>query len=265
MILCGVHEHPDSGSAVAYAVWLGGQLHMPVEVAAATSRQALLAESRAQDARLLIVAASGDPGDGVLSLVHHCFRPVIVLSEQAAAPWRVPHRAQQGTRPLIVAGVDGSEPSLAAAAEAADLTEGMDSWLVLVHAREDPVPHGAPWPSADDPLGEADADTCQSLARHVLAKLGGTEDRAGVRHVFGNPVEALDGVASREAAALIAVGSHGLGRNRVALSGSVSAALIRQASRPVLVLSPRAVARRIAGLRSHPASAPLAHRHGTPA
>jgi hypothetical protein len=48
---------------------------------------------------------------------------------------------------------------------------------------------------------------------------------------------------------MIAVGSHGLGRDRLALSGSISAALLLSASRPLLMLSPLGAARALARLK----------------
>lgn len=48
--------------------------------------------------------------------------------------------------------------------------------------------------------------------------------------------------AAEEAACLIAAGCHGLSRDRLALSGSVTRALVRGAGRPVLVSPPIAPA-----------------------
>jgi nucleotide-binding universal stress UspA family protein len=253
MIFCGLHENPRSSAAVAYAVWLAQQLHMPLRLAPAYPRNELLAAAEAHRARLLVVAcqdsdSSGNSRDGAQSLVKESPRPVIALSKRAALPWRAPHRAQRNARPLIVAGVDGSEASLAAAAEAADLTERMDSWLMLVHARSDQVPHGPTRFSVDNRLAGTDDGACRRLAQSVLPRLGRANGEAGARELFGDPVEALEAVASAEAAAMIAVGSRGLEPDRLVPGGSVSAALIRDASRPVLVLSPRAVARTISRL-----------------
>ena len=229
---------------------------MPLWLCPAEPRNELLAAAEAHRARLLVVAGGdSDSVDSVLSLAQDSPQPVIALSRRATAQWREPHRAQASARSLIVAGVDGSEASLAAAAEAADLTERMDSWLILVQAQPVPVPHGATWLSADDPHDEADDSARRALAQCVLPTLGPEDGESCVRSVRGDPVEVLDATASAEAAAMIAVGSRGLGRDRRAHGGSVSAALIRDASRPVLVLSPRAVARaidRLSGRRDRP-------------
>jgi nucleotide-binding universal stress UspA family protein len=89
---------------------------------------------------------------------------------------------------VIVAGIDGSQHSLAAAAEAADLVERMDGWLVLVHARRDPVPPGAIPPSANDPLAKLEKSAARQLARLTAAELGTNGGPARLRPVFGDPV-----------------------------------------------------------------------------
>jgi hypothetical protein len=92
MILCTLQQPPDASAAVAYAVWLGDQLHSPVRVCAVRPTEDLLAAAEAHEARLL-VAASDESRNGALELVHRSPLPVIALSPPAAARWQVPQRA----------------------------------------------------------------------------------------------------------------------------------------------------------------------------
>ena len=135
----------------------------------------------------------------------------------------------------VVVGVDGSSVSLAAAHVAAREAWMRGRPLTVVHARPtipDPFGRGNVPPletdDADDPTHKAAVVVAESL---VEEHDGLTVD---VALVDDDPADALSGLA--RGAALLVVGSRGLGAFRGMLMGSVSSAVVREASCPVLVV-----------------------------
>jgi nucleotide-binding universal stress UspA family protein len=141
--------------------------------------------------------------------------------------------AAAGTPPVIVVGVDGSEPSKRALRWAADQAALTGSELNIVTTWEYPPTFGwaPPYPSDFDP----DADARKALTETVEEVLG-----AGpgvVRHLTvteGHPAFVLTKAA--EGATLLVVGSRGHGAFAGMVLGSVSEYCAAHAPCPVVVV-----------------------------
>jgi nucleotide-binding universal stress UspA family protein len=136
--------------------------------------------------------------------------------------------ALKGSGPLV-AGYDGSEQSLRAARYAASLAAQLRRDLVLVHA------------TGGHELGRIDPELRRQL--RVLAAA-----RSEAAHSFdvrlareqGDPVQVLAGVAREQDAPLIVTGWRGRNVLATAVLGSVTAALVATAGRPIGVVPPSA-------------------------
>jgi nucleotide-binding universal stress UspA family protein len=193
------------------------------------------------DAGLLVVAAGGSRSAElapVISLVGLARTPVIVLPEAATAAWEDPHRARRAIRTTAVCGTDGSHLAAAAAASAGELATRLGGRLVIAHAVNEPLARelassGAPLEGLS---GYLRATERSALLKRTLAKLRECPAEVCFTEIYGEPVEVLDGVGAAESAALIAVGSRGIGVARPNRGGSIAASLLKRATRPVLVL-----------------------------
>lgn len=140
-----------------------------------------------------------------------------------------------GPDAAVVVGVDGSSASLAAAHVAAREAWMRGRPLRVVHARPTiPDPFGR---GSVPPLETDDVDDPTHRAAHTVAEqLRGRHDGLVVELVLvdDDPADAL--VSLGAAAALVVVGSRGLGTFRGMLLGSVSGAVVREATVPVLVV-----------------------------
>ena len=151
-----------------------------------------------------------------------------------------PHPAPtpQAPRPRLsrlVVGYDGSDGANAAAAFALWLAGKAGCEATLVHAG--PAPEAAP--SAD--VMAAGADQAVAYEREwrgrleTLREYGAAEAALDCRVVHGNAAGALIATAAETEADLILTGSHGVGRARGALLGSVSSQLLSHAPCSVMV------------------------------
>lgn len=133
----------------------------------------------------------------------------------------------------IVVGVDGSESSDAALAEAARLAPALEAELLLITTWQDPAGYGY---IAPDWSMKARA---QQLLTDTIDRVFGTETPAGMRSeiVEGPPARVLIN-ASKDARMLV-VGSRGHGGFAGMLLGSVSGACAEHAHCPVLVYHQR--------------------------
>ena len=142
-----------------------------------------------------------------------------------------------GTAPRIVAGVDGSESSLAAlrwAVRQAELTGATVEAVIAWHYPVLPVPVGpAPAAVIDSAEFEKAADKTVAEAIHGVASSGGkVQVSAQVRE--GNAAQVLIDAAA--GADLLVVGSRGHGGFTEALLGSVSQHCVHHAPCPVVIL-----------------------------
>ncbi|MBJ7330713.1 MAG: universal stress protein [Solirubrobacteraceae bacterium] len=142
--------------------------------------------------------------------------------------------------PVFVVGYDGSPRAAAALAHAATLARG--GRIVVVHVHE-----GTPR-QLDERWKSVLAADQEARSRAVLDALPAPSAAAlaettwETRAVEGPAPAALCRVADEVDADAIVVGSHGYGRVS-AMLGSVSHALLRDASRPVIVIPPKAADR----------------------
>src|SRR6478672_649387 len=137
------------------------------------------------------------------------------------------------TRRPIVAGVDGSESSLAALRWAMRQAELTGAPLEIVSAWEWPVSWGwqAPIPPGYDPADEARRQLDKAISA-VLTPGDATEARRTV--IEGNPAPVLEALS--KTADLIVIGSHGHGEFAGMLLGSVSQHCITHCHCPVVVI-----------------------------
>ena len=137
------------------------------------------------------------------------------------------------TRRPIVAGVDGSESSLAALRWAMRQAELTGAPLEIVSAWEWPVSWGwqPPIPPGYDPADEARRQLDKAISA-VLTPGDATEARRTV--IEGNPAPVLEALS--KTADLIVIGSHGHGEFAGMLLGSVSQHCITHCHCPVVVI-----------------------------
>ncbi|WP_421733969.1 universal stress protein [Cellulomonas sp.] len=184
------------------------------------------------DAQLLVVGARprtghGRTGSTGVHVAAHARCPVAVVRTDPAHP-------TTPEAPVLV-GVDGSASSLAAAHVAAHEAWMRGRPLTVVHARPSiPDPFGR---GSVPPLATDDEDDPTHKAARVVAEALRAENAGLVVDlalVDDDPTDALTGLS--RGAALLVVGSRGLGGFRGMLLGSVSSAVVREATCPVLVV-----------------------------
>ncbi len=136
----------------------------------------------------------------------------------------------------VVVGVDGSPPSLNAAAMAARIAQVSSARVTVVHCRPRGPAVGLFMPGWCGLLEQWREDLELEVGIEVARLL----DPLGVTWQLwignGDPVCRLDEIASDVDADLIVVGTHGGGRLRYLLRGSVAARLVRREWRPLLVV-----------------------------
>jgi nucleotide-binding universal stress UspA family protein len=135
----------------------------------------------------------------------------------------------------ILAPVDGSDHGFHAARTAAQLARSLGSSLTILTV------YDAPSASLGEPnysraLSEAldHARAVVEEARQAVRDAGGPEPE--VEWLGGGPAERIISVARDGKYDLVVMGTHGRGRLRAALLGSVSNAVAAGAGRPVLVV-----------------------------
>lgn len=212
--------------------------HPDLEIRAAVVRGAVAAvlTDAARSARLLVVG-NGDAehralGGHAVRVVNHAHCPVVV--------WR-PHLAKRTGKPLpVVVGVDDSEESAAALAEAFAVARMWHARLTVAHMWEIAAAVGMgdlggqgnmDWPLLDV-LENRQRQSMDELVKPFAAEY----PNAHVTKVFqdASPAKGLTDL-SREAQ-LVVVGKHGRGRLADSILGSVSQNLIHHAECPVLVV-----------------------------
>ncbi len=137
----------------------------------------------------------------------------------------------------VVAGVDGSPSSLAAADQAAAAAVTRSRPLLLVHGYLHPLGYGVPLNPYDLGVPAPTAEAERMLER-VAADLAERHPglRVEVRQVAGGPGAAL--VEESRRAELVVVGSRGVGGFAGLLLGSVGGQLAQHGHCPVLVVRP---------------------------
>lgn len=169
-----------------------------------------------------------------MSLSTHAIQPPAVTTDGAVEPR------------TVVVGYDGSDEARAAFAVAIDRAQPADR-IVLVHATA-PASNwlGTPYYERAVAQNHAAAERVLDEMRPIAEQL---ETPIEFSVLEGPPAEVLMRAAAVRDANEIVVGSRGLGRIRGAL-GSVSQELLREAERPVLVVTRDAAAVRAPALVS---------------
>ena len=192
------------------------------------------------DAELVVVGRRGHGTFGELllgstsvALATHAPCPVIVMREGVGRPIE----ALEAGR--VVVGVDGSKLSTDALAFAFEEASWRRTGLTALHAWDTPffdVPgHGGP--GVPDAMREFQSEELRLLSESLAGwreKYPDVDVRQTLVHE--QPVKAL--VDSSPGAALLVVGSRGMGGFRSMLLGSVSHALVHHARCPVAVVRP---------------------------
>jgi nucleotide-binding universal stress UspA family protein len=205
--------------------------------------------ARSRSVRLIIVGAHGwGPirralhGSVSQGLVDDAPCPVLVVRHGDA-----PNHEGGTMKPILLA-TDGSPSAEAATLEAIELAQAFDAPLLVVSVAHVVMPAYGGYYG----YGEIAGDMHKAELKHVGEVLAATEARV---EEAGVPCETipLDGIAADEIcrvareheARLVVVGAHGWGRVGRMIHGSVSTAVLHDASCPVLVV--------------HGDAAPLAH------
>ncbi len=212
--------------------------HPDLVVRTATVKGAVataLAEA-SESARLLVVGTGAADhralGGHVVRIAHRAHCPVVV--------WRPPVAKRTGKPLPVVVGVDESEESSRALAQAFDIARTLHAPLTVVHMWEIDAAVGmgdlGGQGYMDWPLLEVLQTQQRQRMDELVEPLAKKYPNAHATEVFQDvsPAKGLTDL-SREAQ-LVVVGSHGRGRLATSLLGSVSQNLIHHAECPVLVV-----------------------------
>lgn len=208
---------------------------LPVHTAAVRGAVAAVLAEASESARLLVVGTGAADhrvlGGHAVRIVQRAHCPVVV--------WRPPVATRTGAPLPVVVGIDESEHSTRALAEAFDIARTLRSPLTVVHMWEIGAAVGM-----GDLGGQGNMDwplleMLQSQQRRRMDELVEPFSKYPNSHVSKvfqdvSPAKGLTDL-SRESQ-LVIVGSHGRGRLLNSLLGSVSQNLIHHAECPVLVV-----------------------------
>lgn len=236
-------DGPDRGSAGADAALAAAhdavrsahpELAVSAEAVRGSVAETLVAA--AESARLLVIGSGATDhrtlGGHVIRITHRVQCPVTV--------WRNPVARRTGKPLPVVVGVDDSDESARALAEAFEIARGLRAPLTVVHMWEITAAVGM-----GDLGGQSDMDwqlldLLQSRQRQrmdeLVEPLAAKYPNAHVTKVFQDIGPAKGLAALSREAQLVVVGSHGRGRVATAVLGSVSQNLIHHAECPVLLV-----------------------------
>jgi nucleotide-binding universal stress UspA family protein len=207
---------------------------LEIQTAAVKGAVATALAEASQSARLLVVGA-GDHrtlGGHAVKIAHRTHCPLVV--------WRKPVARRTGKPLPVVVGIDESDDSTRALAEAFDIAGALHAPLTVVHMWEIGAAVGMGDLGGQGNMDWKLLDVLQSQQRQrmdeLVAPLARQYRNAHVNKVFEDvsPVKGLTDL-SREAQ-LVVVGSHGRGKLADAIFGSVSQNLIHHAECAVLVV-----------------------------
>nr|WP_183505282.1 MULTISPECIES: universal stress protein [unclassified Mycolicibacterium] len=189
-----------------------------------------------QTARIVVIGTGAADhralGGHAVRIVHRTTCPVVV--------WRKPVAKRTGKPLPIVVGVDESDGSSRALAEAFDVAAALHAPLTVVHMWEIGAAVGMGDLGGEGPMDWQLLDVLQSRQRQrldeMVAPFALKYRNAHVTKIFEDigPAKGLTDL-SREAQ-LVVVGSHGRGKLADSILGSVSQNLIHHAECPVLVV-----------------------------
>ena len=235
-------DRETHGDRVLAAVEADVQARHPelaIRTAAVKGAVATVLADASQSARLLVVGAgSADHrvlGGHAVRIAHRTHCPVVV--------WRPPVARRTGKPLPVVVGVDESDGSARALAEAFDIAAKLHAPLTVVHMWDIGAAVGMGDLGGQGLMDWQLLEVLQSQQRQRMDELVGPLARkyqnAHVNKVFQDvgPAKGLTDL-SREAQ-LVVVGSHGRGKLADSLLGSVSQSVLHHAECPVLVARQR--------------------------
>ena len=208
---------------------------LPITSAAVKGSVAGVLADACVQARLLVVGtgtADGALGGHVVRITHRAQCPVLV--------WRPPLARRTGKPLPVVVGVDESEESARALAEAFDIARVLHAGLTVAHMWEIDAAVGmgdlGGQGNMDWPLLEMLQTQQRQQLDELVEPFARKYPNAHVSRIFEDtsPAKGLTDLSRK--AQLVVVGSHGRGRIADALLGSVSQNLIHHAACPVLVV-----------------------------
>jgi nucleotide-binding universal stress UspA family protein len=170
-----------------------------------------------------------------------------VIADSARCPVVIvpPHASTAlAAHPMIVCGVDGSQPATAALAHASELAGALDGGLLAVHVSPGAlVPHATSLMPGRQPFSARpdEARVAVATLERPLAELD-IDVPVNTRVETGIAAARLAAVAAEEPGSLLAVGSRGHGPLRSAVFGSTSASLASGAPVPVMIVGAAAQA-----------------------
>jgi nucleotide-binding universal stress UspA family protein len=240
----GTDEHtdlppgPDGPSLLAAVADAVRSTHPDLEIRTESLRGPVASTlvAAARGARLLVVGKGAAEhralGGHAVKVAHRATCPVLV--------WRPPVAKRTGKPLPVVVGVDESETSRRALAEAFDVARMLHAQLTVAHMWEITAAVGM-----GDLGGQGDMDwplldVLETRQRHQMDELvtpmATKYPNAHVNKVFQDTTPAKGLTDLSRGAQLVVVGSHGRGRVADAMLGSVSQNLIHHAECPVLVV-----------------------------
>ena len=222
-----------------------------VQIAYGAPAETLARVAGEHRAACLVVGASAQPG-GIANMRRHV---ASVLRTTSPCPLIVvPERLDDmgllfpsAWSRALICGIDGSVESLAAARAAGDIARPLGARVVLAHVCR-PVTTLAgvlsSVPAAPVAMATALASNDRRRAAALLEEAREhvpADVRVEVEIVRGMPARELEDLAREQGCSLMAIGSSGRSALRSWLAGSASAALMRGARRPLMLVSPAAV------------------------
>lgn len=208
---------------------------LTIDTAAVKGAVATALADASESARLVVIGAGADHralGGHAVRLAHRTTSPVVV--------WRHPVAKRTGKPLPVIVGIDESDASNRALAEAFDIASALHAPLTVVHMWEIGAAVGMGDLGGEGSMDWQLLDVLQSRQRQRLDELIAPFARkyrnAHVTEIFKDisPAKGLTEL-SREAQ-LVIVGSHGRGKLADTILGSVSQNLIHHAECPVLVV-----------------------------
>ncbi|SBS76097.1 UspA domain-containing protein [uncultured Mycobacterium sp.] len=232
----GLEGNGDGVLAAAEAVVRSAYPALAISTATVKGAVATALADASQSARVLVVGTGASDhralGGHVVRAVHRTHCPVVV--------WRPPVARRTGKPLPVVVGVDDSEASGRALAEAFDIARVLHAQLSVVHMWELDAAVGMGDLGGQGNMDWPLLDLLQTQQRQqideLVEPLARKYPNAHVIKVFRDisPAKGLTDL-SREAQ-LVVVGSHGRGRVADSILGSVGQNLIHHAECPVLVV-----------------------------
>jgi nucleotide-binding universal stress UspA family protein len=212
------------------------------EVVTSEPAAAILAASETQHPDLTAMTTHGRSGVArwilgsvAAKVLHATHTPLLVVRPPTGdKPAEIPNLAK------ILVPLDGSELSASGLAFAADLAKSLRASIVLFHAMIEPflAYSGTATIDVDDGV----LKEMESGAREYLAATASDLAAKGVKAdlvvATGNATDGIVWAAERENAGLIVMSTHGRSGVGRAVVGSVSDAVVRRSSLPVIIVRP---------------------------